>query len=94
MARKSHAKWRPTSKFLIEKYIRRQQGSVLTDLEGTKGRDLPVWTNYSASTIRAAGTGLMVGSINPEGAWAGIGKFHAELTWVTQLVQSTPATGG
>jgi hypothetical protein len=66
----------------------------LTGLEGTKGRELQVWTEYNMTTIRATCTSLMVGGINPEGAWAGIKKSHAELTWVTQLGQSTQATGG
>jgi hypothetical protein len=41
MIRKSRAKWRPTSIFLIEKYIKRQHGSVFDRLGGYKRERTP-----------------------------------------------------
>jgi hypothetical protein len=34
--RKSHARWRPTSKYLIEKYVRKQQDNMFKWLGGYK----------------------------------------------------------
>jgi hypothetical protein len=36
VTRKSHAKWRLTSKLLTEKYMRKQQDNVFSSLEGRK----------------------------------------------------------
>jgi hypothetical protein len=56
--RKSHGKWRPNSKFLMEKYTRKQQSSVFNWLGrggGVRGRDLPTRTECSTVTIKGSG---------------------------------------